>query len=221
MLKITKLVFNPFQVNTYLAWDSESSACAIIDPGCLTTSETARLHDAISKAGLRPVAVLLTHCHLDHICGLQNCVDTYGIPVYMDPREEEVVTGFNPTMFPGGMSASGQFPYVAVKEGDTVEIGSEKFRALSTPGHTMGGLCWWNEAGVIFSGDTLFAGAIGRTDNKWADWGTLISSIKNTLMVLDGTVDVFPGHGPATSIGQERITNPFIVDEFGPNGYEE
>lgn len=221
MLNIQKLIFNLFQENCYLAWD-ESASCVIVDPGCSTDAERERLFAAIASRGLTPKAVLLTHAHLDHIFGVRACVDKFGIPVYMDPEEEGSISGFNPSLYVYGYPQAETFEYVPVKDGDVVEFGTAKLRALSTPGHSRGGLCWWCEKeNAVFTGDTLFAGSIGRTDNRWADLDTLKSSIKGTLMALEGDVDVYPGHGPATSIGNERLMNPFIVDEFGPMGYQE
>ncbi len=220
MLKLHKFIFNPLGENTYIVWDDTLEAI-IIDPGALISAERDRLLSFIGSQGIKPVAILLTHAHMDHIFGVQSCVEKYNIPVYMDPREEASINGFNVAHAGYEMDYSNSFQTIDIADGDIVRFGNSQIRALSTPGHSMGGICWWIEsAGMIFTGDTLFAGSIGRTDNRWASWDMLISSIKNTLMALDGEVDVFPGHGPATSIGQERLTNPFIVDEFGDQGYE-
>lgn len=212
MIKVHKFIFNDFQENTYIVRD-DTGVCVIIDPGCRKGSEEDRLHGFISEHGLKPAAVLLTHAHLDHIYGVGGCVRRYGIPVYMDKRETASIEGFNAAMRAWGMGTAEAFGYKAAGDGDSVTFGNTAVRALSVPGHSPGGLCWWIEAeDVIFSGDTLFAGSIGRTDNEWASWDMLMRSLCDTLMALDGKVEVFPGHGPATDIGHERMTNPFILD---------
>lgn len=221
MLQIHKFIFNPFQQNTFLVWD-QSGNCAIIDPGCFTQEEKESLAAYVEKNGLKPQMILLTHAHLDHILGVPFCMQKYGIPVYMDPKEVQTMEGFNPRLGAYGLPDIPPFPFTGVKDGDLLNLGQSAIRVLSTPGHSMGGLCWWFEAeNIIFTGDTLFAGSIGRTDNEYADWGTLINSIKQTLMSLEGDVDVYPGHGPATSIGNERLMNPFIMDQFGQDGYQQ
>ena len=101
---------------------------------------------------------------------------------------------------------------IPAREGDSIEIGSMKFEVIETPGHTPGGVCYLERDGkVLFSGDTLFAGSIGRTDNQWADYDALMAGIFGKLMELDGDISVIPGHGPATSIATERTTNPFLM----------
>lgn len=210
---IEKFVFNLFQENTYLVWD-DSRECIIIDPGCDRTEDRQKLKDTIQAKGLKPVMVVLTHSHLDHIYGVHEMQQTYGIPVYMDPREEGSIRFFNAGLTRMGIHTPEEFDWTPVGDGQQLHFGNTAFRAISTPGHSMGGLCWWFEDdSVIFTGDTLFAGSIGRTDNEWASLDDLMHSLRDTLMQLDGGIDVYPGHGPATSIARERTTNPFIYEQ--------
>ena len=221
MIKIYKFVFNIFQENTFLACDSDSEACAIIDPGCSSGREREILHNFIEQKGLKPCVILLTHAHMDHMLGVKDCVERYSIPVYMNHNEIQSIEGYNPSYAHLGFKAEPMTPYIDAEDGCCVEMGSLKARALFTPGHSMGGLCWWFEKeGIIFTGDTLFAGCIGRTDNKWASLDILKKSLNEVLMTLDGEIEVYPGHGPSTTIGHERLTNPFINEQFGDLGYE-
>lgn len=220
MIEIQKFVFNPFQQNTYVVWDG-SGECVIIDPGCKTAKEQDSLFSFIGGKGLKPAAILLTHGHLDHVFGVRAACEKYGIPAYMHPAEEASIKEFNVQWAPAGMSFVDEFSYQPIADGQLLHFGNSDVRVLATPGHSMGGVCYWFEAeGVLFSGDTLFAGSIGRTDNNWASLDLLKKSLKEVLMALDGEIDVLPGHGPATSIGRERLLNPFINEEFGDLGYE-
>lgn len=209
-LHIQKFEFNLFGENCYILWD-ESGECAIVDPGCERLEERKALNEFIKTQGLTPQMILLTHAHLDHIYGVRELMDIYKVKTYMDPREESSINRFNPGLTRLGLPLPQDFEFTPVSEGELLHFGNTDIRALSTSGHSQGGLCWWCEKEkALFTGDTLFAGSIGRTDNDCASLDTLLDSIRGTLMCLDSDIDVFPGHGPATSIGQERLTNPFI-----------
>ena len=213
MILTEYFTFNLFQERCSLVWDSEGN-CAIIDPGFSTTEEKNELYSFIQSRNLNVKAVLLTHGHFDHIYGVNEAAKDFGVPVYMHPADEVIIKEANPMLcnvydlvLPSGFGE-----YVPVKEGDTVEVGSLRFEVIETPGHTPGGVCYLerNEK-ILFSGDTLFAGCIGRTDNQWADYDSLMSGIFTKLMELDGDITVIPGHGPETSIATERTTNPFLM----------
>lgn len=214
MIKLKKFVFYFFQECTYVMWD-DSLECVIVDPGCERAVEKDELAGFISEKGLRPKMILLTHAHLDHIYGAGFCQEKYGIPVMMDPKEELSINVFNKTFTNMGMHVPPVFDSSPIKDGDILHFGNTDVRVLSTPGHSAGGVCFWVEKeNVLFSGDTLFAGSVGRTDNDTASLDDLNRSLRETLMNLDGSIDVFPGHGPATSIGVERTCNPFIYDPY-------
>ena len=211
MLSIKVFHFNPFGENTVILWD-ETSQGVIIDPGCLGPKEEERLFSFISDEKVTPVAVLLTHAHFDHIYGVPAIIKRYGIPVYMDPKEKTIIE--NNGFFSRGFSmpeAPKGFPTTDIKEGDTIKAGETVFEVISTPGHTPGGVCFLDRKhGILISGDTLFAGSIGRTDSPWGDYDSLIVGIMDKLMGLDGDIEVIPGHGPSTNIGKERTHNPFL-----------
>jgi len=228
MINIHHFTFNALQTNCYLAWD-EDGFCAIVDPSYID-AEKEQIVALISDKRLKPVCVLLTHGHFDHIYGLADFVRTYDVPVYMDMKEEYSFTHTNPYVcgnyglplpkLPLSGSEEGGITFINVKDSDVITVGKLSFEVLETPGHSVGGLCFLErQEKVLFSGDTLFAGAIGRTDHPGGDYDLLMKSIWEKLMCLDSETVVFPGHGPATDIARERMINPFLLPFNEP--YEE
>lgn len=233
MVHIEHFTFNSFQTNCFLLWDNEGK-CAIVDPGCASDAETARLTDFIAANALKPECILLTHCHFDHIYGMSAIARKYGIPVHADQEETYTVKVTNPHICNAyGLPLPDEFPIFTdtavpscrgtagfVKDGDIIPVGSLRFEVISTPGHSKGGLCYLerNEK-ILLSGDTLFAGAIGRTDHPGGDYDVMMRSIFERLLMLDGDTRIFPGHGPSSDISTERTTNPFLMPFNEP--YEE
>jgi len=222
MTHIEQFIFNSFQERCCIVWDN-SGDCAIVDPG-YKDAERDRLVAFISSRGLKPVCIMLTHGHFDHIYGLADLAGTYGIPIYMDKKERYSFDHTNPYVcgnygFPLPEIPEDSF-FRYVEQGDIIEVGVLKFEVIQTPGHSAGGLCFLERSEkVLLSGDTLFAGAIGRTDHPGGDYDLLMKSIFTQLMHLDGDISVIPGHGPCTDIATERMTNPFLMPFNEP--YEE
>lgn len=214
MPNIRQFTFNPFQEQCTIVWD-EKGSCAIIDPG-YTDAEKEELIKFIDSNGLSPVCVMLTHGHFDHIYGLADFVRTYQVPVYMDTKETFSFEKTNPYVCSCyGLPMPELPPYEIfrhVKDSDVIEVGNLRFEVLETPGHSVGGLCFLERSQkILISGDTLFAGAIGRTDHPGGDYDRMMNSIFTKLMSLDGDIMVLPGHGPASDIATERMTNPFLM----------
>ena len=206
MIKIQRFICNYLQENSYVAYGG--AACIVVDPGFQGEEELGALYSFLSSEGLEPAAILLTHGHFDHILGVKALVERFGAPVYMSPADApvlDIARMYGQALHAPEVDAS--FGFVGVDDGDTVE----GFKAIATPGHTPGGICWYSGSdGVIFTGDTLFAGAIGRTDLQYGDYDSEIRSIMEKLVLLPGSTDVFPGHGGPTTIQRERDTNPFL-----------
>lgn len=212
MIRVKKFVFNIFGENCYVA-DDGSGECVIIDPGCLTAQEKDEVDGFLASNGLRPVMILLTHAHSDHIFGVRHLEDRYGIRAVMDRAEESSIKVFNPRMTALGLPSPEEFGYDGVRGGDILHFGNTDIKVLSTPGHSPGGLCFlFEDDRAVFTGDTLFAGSIGRTDSDCASLDDLMESIFRSLMTLDGDIKVYPGHGPVSDIARERTTNPFIFE---------
>ena len=209
-------IFNAFQQRCSLVWDDKGE-CAIIDPGFYDSQERDQLFGYIEQNKLHPVCIMLTHAHFDHISGMAEAAAKYDIPVYMDRADMIIMEEANVELcrsfgFRIPKGCGGENVYIYIKESDIIKVGDLRFEVISTPGHTPGGVCFLErEEKILFSGDTLFAGAIGRTDNRWGDYDALIGGILSKLMVLDGNIDVIPGHGPVTSIAREGMTNPFLL----------
>ncbi|MDE5889719.1 MAG: MBL fold metallo-hydrolase [Bacteroidales bacterium] len=220
MLNIKCFYFNSFQECCSVVWD-DSGKAAVIDPGCYTPDEISALAGFISSKGLSVEKILLTHTHFDHIYGVAELARKYNVPVLMDPEEKVILENedFFCGMFGLRVPDTG-FTATDIHDGDRIEVGQNTFEVLSTPGHTPGGVCFLcRDARLLLSGDTLFAGSIGRTDNSWGDYDALMKGIFEKLMVLDGDITVIPGHGHPTTIADERMKNPFLQPFNEP--YEE
>lgn len=210
-MEIKSLYFNGLRECCYIVWD-ESLECVIIDPGFCNENEFGRLKGFIGEKNLTPVKILLTHCHFDHVLGLEDARLYWNLPVFFDRREMEQLERAPRYSEMLGLKTK---PFLGestdIKDGDIIRFGNAEFEVISTPGHTEGGVCYYcRKEGVIFTGDTLFAGSIGRTDHLGGNLEQLLTSITRKLMSLDGEVKVFPGHGSKTDIAYERATNPFL-----------
>ena len=218
MIHIEHFTFNAFQERAFVVWDNDGY-CVFVDPGFSTDAERNSLTDFVSKKGLKPVCIMLTHAHLDHIFGVAELARIYNIPVYMDEKEKYTLEVCNPFLCRAfGLPMPESFEPIALSSlagadaAPCVQVGSLNFEVIETPGHSVGGVCFLErDEKVLFSGDTIFAGAIGRTDHPGGDYDLLMKSIFEQLMCLDGDIAVFPGHGPDTSIADERMTNPFLL----------
>lgn len=211
MLTVQAFTFNPVQENTYILYN-ENKDCCIIDPGCYFASEEKALSDFVQTAGLNPVLLLNTHCHLDHIFGNRFIQKTYGLELHIHKLEEPVLERGPDTgqlwQLPFD-NYDGELAYL--KEGEDIKIGNDTLHVLFTPGHSPGSVSFYNkEEKFIISGDVLFNGSIGRTDLPGADFATLEESIRTKLYTLPEDVIVYPGHGESTTIGDERKGNPFV-----------
>lgn len=222
MIHIEHFTLNAFQTQCYIAYD-EGGNCAIIDPGCQTPPEYEKVENFIMKHSLTPVCIMLTHCHFDHIYGMADLSRKYRIPVYMHKDELYSVEVANPSICrPFGLPLPDVFPLIKeeevngcdaifVKDGDVIAVGSMNFNVICTPGHSAGGVCYLeSKEKIMFSGDTLFAGSIGRTDHPGGDYDLMMRNIFEKLLPLEGDTRILPGHGPASDIATERMTNPFL-----------
>ena len=210
-MNIYKLVFSPIEVNTYIIAD-DSGNCSVIDCGCYDESEFSELVNFLESKKLNPVMLLNTHCHLDHIFGNKRFFEKYGLlPRYSELEESNRKNAPNHAMLFGlTMKESPKSKYY-ISHGDEISFDSVKLKALHVPGHTAGMLAFYSyDGGCVFTGDTLFAGSIGRTDLPGGDLQTLINSIKNNLLTLPPDTIVYSGHGQETTIGKESLENPYL-----------
>ena len=206
MIEIKTLIVSPFEVNCYLVWDPEDHFGVIIDPG----DEDELIVSQLEKNGVTPKAILLTHGHGDHIGAVQPLKEKYQIPIYIGEKDA-------PMLQSPSENVSAVFGYEIVcppadkllKDSDVFTVGKMKFTVIFTPGHTRGGICYHIDR-FLFCGDTLFKNSVGRTDLPGGNYETLINSIDQKLLPLPDDLICFPGHGPATTIGEEKRNNPFI-----------
>jgi glyoxylase-like metal-dependent hydrolase (beta-lactamase superfamily II) len=212
MITICDFVFGPFQENSYVLYD-ETRECVIIDPGNNTASEDKKLSDFISENNLIVKRLILTHGHIDHINGNKYVFDTYGLLPEVHQNDVYFIEKHlaSATMY-GLPAQQSPMPETYLKEGDVIEFGNSKLQTIHTPGHSPGSLTFYNkEEKFMIAGDVLFYGSIGRTDLPMGNMNDLISSIKNKLFNLGDDMKVYNGHGQSTTIGFEKLHNPFLV----------
>ena len=209
-MKIDRLVLGEFETNCYILRSSEQQMeCLIIDTGL----DVRPLLDFLDKNKLNPVAVILTHGHIDHITGVNELRERFpSIAVYIHKLDAELLTdSVSNLSFMTGESFSTDQADFLVDEPDIIEKAGIQLRVIHTPGHTPGGICLYSQKdNVIFVGDTLFADSVGRTDFPGGDMRRLIESVKDKLLILPDETVVYPGHGPTTTIGREKKSNPFL-----------
>jgi glyoxylase-like metal-dependent hydrolase (beta-lactamase superfamily II) len=205
---VQKFVFNGFQENTYVIHDNQ--VCVIVDPGCFEPREQEELARYIEVNNLTPLALLLTHAHIDHVLGCHFVQSKYDIPMYL--HKDDIIT-LNAVEsyahvygFPGYTPPKD--PDVILLGGESIEFGSINFQVKFTPGHAPGHVVFYNEKdGYVINGDVLFAGSFGRVDLPGGDINILKNSIHKVMFELPVETVVYCGHGPETSIGQEKQTN--------------
>lgn len=203
----------PFQQNCSIIWCDETKQAALVDPG----GDIQLLKDKVQQLGLTVTKLILTHGHLDHVGGTELLAKEWAVPV-IGPHKEDAfwLQGLPSQSQMFGFPLTEAFdPDQWLNDGDTISVGNQTLSVYHTPGHTPGHVILFNdEAKVAFVGDVLFKGGIGRTDFPKGDYQTLINSIKGKLWPLGNDVAFVPGHGPMSTFGHERASNPFVADEM-------
>ncbi len=205
---VERLEVGAFAENCYLVGCEETSEGVVLDPG----DEISRILASIERLGLSVKYILLTHGHLDHVKELKAINEVLRVPVFMHRGDQFLLDNLPVQAASFGLTCAG-IPEVHhyIDEGDSVEFGHQKFGILHTPGHSPGSVTYF-AGDMAFVGDVLFAGSIGRTDLPGGDYDTLIASIKEKLYPLGDETRIYPGHGPATTIAEEKRTNPFLAN---------
>jgi hydroxyacylglutathione hydrolase len=211
MATVQSFVNNPYQENTYLLFD-ETGECAIIDPGMYTAAEQNAVVAFIKDNNLKPALLLNTHCHIDHVLGNKFVFEQYGLKPQFHEGESEVlaaVIAYAPSM--GLRYEPSPLPDTYLPETGAVKFGNTELQLIFAPGHSPAHLCFYDKAAnILIGGDVLFRNSIGRTDLPGGDYSTLIKNIEEKLFLLPDDCTVYPGHGPETTIGYEKQTNPYL-----------
>ncbi len=210
MIQIQKFCFNPFGENTYVVVNEKKAI--LIDPGNYTIGETQLLENFINKNHLEIERILLTHAHIDHVLGLQWACDTYNLPAELHENEIEILERLEQTGAMYGFKVNAfQGNKKLIQDNQVITLGDKEFVALSTPGHSPGSLSFYDEKNnLVISGDALFKGSIGRTDLYKGDLEQLINAIQTRLFTLKDETVVYCGHGDETTIGLEKLHNPYF-----------
>jgi hydroxyacylglutathione hydrolase len=211
MLTVKTFTFNPVQENTYLLYN-ERGECCIIDPGCYFQEEREKLQSAITSLSLKPVLLLNTHGHLDHVFGNKFIFQTWGLIPHIHEKEQPVLDQVSASAERWGLPFDHyDGDYQFIPEDQPVFIGEERLEVLFTPGHSPGSLSFYYEpGGFIIGGDVLFDRSVGRTDLPGGDPATLLNSIQTKFFTLPDDTKVYAGHGSVTTTGFEKMNNPFV-----------
>lgn len=216
-IKIGKMILGICQTNCYFLYREGNQECIVVDPA----DQGGGIYSALQKNGFRVAAILLTHGHFDHIWGLDGLRDAVNaaaesdglepVKVYAHEAEKELLRDDHKNVSKQAGRPCITYADVYVKDGQEISAAGMTCRVIETPGHTVGGCCYYfEEAGFLLAGDTLFAESVGRTDFPTGSMGTLVRSIREKLFVLPDDTKVYPGHGESTTIGHEKEYNPFL-----------
>lgn len=208
MAEIITIPVGALEVNCYIVWDAGTLEGVIIDPG----ADAAEIEAAVKSEGVKVRCVINTHGHFDHVGADGAMKATFGAPVAIHPKDAALMADAHEHgIFFGVNTPKQSEPDILLEDGQIIEFGPLKLKVIHTPGHTRGGVCLYMEDGkALFTGDTLFAGSVGRTDFEGGSMDDLMSSITDKLLPLGDEVRVLPGHGPESTIGEEREVNPFL-----------
>ncbi len=209
-MKVVQIPNGQFLENCYLIIDEATADCVIVDPG----EEAGLITYKLQTERVTPVAIWLTHAHVDHVIGVPRLKDATGVPVYLHPADRPLYDRVPEQALAFGMRAEPlPPPDCELKHGDVLKVGALALRVRHAPGHSPGSVVFEGH-GAAFAGDVLFQGSIGRTDLPGGDFGTLQSSIERELLTLPDSTIVYSGHGPETTVGHERRANPFLTGAY-------
>ncbi len=206
-MKYETLIAGPLETNCYLVYCQETLECAVVDPG----AEAIRIFQLIAGKGLKPAVMLNTHGHVDHIGANKDIKEKFNIPLYIHSADSSLLEEVQQSeigIFLGARDSPS--PDHFLNDGDKIKIGKSFLRVIHTPGHSPGSVSFLGD-GFLLSGDTLFSGGVGRTDLPGGSWKEMENSIKNKILTMPDEMIILPGHGPSTTVGKEKSSNPFIT----------
>lgn len=213
MLRVKQFQFSLFGVNTYLAIDEATNEAAVIDPAMADSTEEKEFDDYVRNNNLKIIEIINTHLHLDHCFGENYVKNKYGVPVAAHIDDQPLALNLDAQRAKFGMPPMGEKLHidVSLKDGDIINIGQSELKVIHVPGHSPGGLAlYYPEGNLLFSGDSLFRGSVGRTDLLGGNHQQLIENIKKKLLTLPGYTNVLPGHEGPTTIENEKRYNPYL-----------
>lgn len=212
-MKVSRFIFNPFGINTLVVWDPDSCEAVIVDPGMSNQHEIDAIDSFVEGNGLKVVGLVNTHLHIDHVMGNAYVKSRYGVESQAHP--DDAFLGARCDEQARRFGLRGNFGAVTIdkplNDGDRIYVGKDFLEVLSVPGHSPGSIALYSpSAGFVISGDALFQGSIGRTDLPGGSQPVLIDAIRRKLFALPDSTVVIPGHGPETTIGNEKKFNPYV-----------
>ena len=206
-MKYETLVVGALETNCYLVYCPLTKECAVVDPG----AEAEEILRLIAAKGVKPVVILNTHGHVDHVGANRDLKEKFDVPLCIHSADKPMLEKSQHSELALFLEAKDSpSPDRLLKEGDKIKIGKSFLEVIHTPGHSPGSLSFFGD-GFLLSGDTLFSGGVGRTDFPGGSWKELENSIKNKILVLPNETIILPGHGPSTTVGQEKSSNPFLT----------
>jgi len=215
-MKVKTFTVNPFSMNCYIYWDENTKEGVIIDPGAYEDFEKKGILNYVKSNGIDIKLILLTHGHIDHIMGNKWAIETFGVPVLMHKDDLPLIDrAMDQAAMFGVKFPKPPAPDKFIDESDTIKVSGNEFKIIHTPGHSPGSVCFVDEKEkIIFGGDTVFRGSIGRTDLWMGDIDVLLGSIHNKIFKYADDFVIYPGHMEETTIGEEKTANPFLNGDY-------